>query len=84
MQKKQNTVTRDKKEVELIARGRHDPCVVPRGTSLIFKYSSIRPLEVWPLLARNDRSKLEILAHCSLHTPLRCIFYFTFDCRCLI
>ena len=33
MQKKQSTVTRDKKEVELITRGRHDPCVVPRGTS---------------------------------------------------
>lgn len=31
VQRKQNTVTRDKKETELIARGRHDPCVVPRG-----------------------------------------------------
>lgn len=31
LQKKQNTVTREKKEIELIARGRHDPCVVPRG-----------------------------------------------------
>lgn len=31
LQKKQHTVTRDKKETELIARGRHDPCVVPRG-----------------------------------------------------
>ncbi|CAI0442791.1 unnamed protein product [Linum tenue] len=31
VQKKQNTVTRDKHETELIARGRHDPCVVPRG-----------------------------------------------------
>lgn len=30
-QRKQNTVTRDKQETELIARGRHDPCVVPRG-----------------------------------------------------
>ncbi|CAI9091063.1 OLC1v1025983C1 [Oldenlandia corymbosa var. corymbosa] len=29
--RKQNTVTRDKNETELIARGRHDPCVVPRG-----------------------------------------------------
>lgn len=24
-------MTRDKKDTELIARGRHDPCVVPRG-----------------------------------------------------
>ena len=33
LQRKQHTVTRDKKETELIARGRHDPCVVPRGMS---------------------------------------------------
>ncbi|MBA0776028.1 hypothetical protein Gotri_011089 [Gossypium trilobum] len=32
--KKQHTVTREKKEIELLARGRHDPCVVPRGISL--------------------------------------------------
>ncbi|KAA8539328.1 hypothetical protein F0562_026020 [Nyssa sinensis] len=32
--KKQHTVTRDKQETELIARGRHDPCVVPRGLYL--------------------------------------------------
>ncbi|CAA3026864.1 chorismate synthase 1, chloroplastic [Olea europaea subsp. europaea] len=31
--RKQSTVTRDKHETELIARGRHDPCVVPRGLS---------------------------------------------------
>lgn len=34
LQRKQNTVTREKKETELIARGRHDPCVVPRGMYL--------------------------------------------------
>ena len=34
VQKKQRTVARDKKEMELIARGRHDPCVVPRGMFL--------------------------------------------------
>ena len=33
LQRKQHTVTRDKKDIELIARGRHDPCVVPRGMS---------------------------------------------------
>ncbi|XP_009349701.1 chorismate synthase, chloroplastic isoform X1 [Pyrus x bretschneideri] len=33
--KKQNTVTRDKKEIELIARGRHDPCVVPRAVPMV-------------------------------------------------
>ncbi|KAM0070738.1 putative chorismate synthase [Helianthus debilis subsp. tardiflorus] len=35
IQRKQNTVTRDKKETELIARGRHDPCVVPRAVPMV-------------------------------------------------
>lgn len=33
--KKQHTVTRDKQETELIARGRHDPCVVPRAVPMV-------------------------------------------------
>ncbi|XP_077252926.1 chorismate synthase, chloroplastic-like [Tasmannia lanceolata] len=33
--KKQNTVTRDKHETDLIARGRHDPCVVPRAVPMV-------------------------------------------------
>ncbi|OAY38824.1 chorismate synthase, chloroplastic [Manihot esculenta] len=33
--KKQHTVTRDKKDTELIARGRHDPCVVPRAVPMV-------------------------------------------------
>ncbi|XWS07942.1 hypothetical protein CRYUN_Cryun41cG0034700 [Craigia yunnanensis] len=33
--KKQQTVTREKKEIELIARGRHDPCVVPRAVPMV-------------------------------------------------
>ncbi|CAN1148349.1 Chorismate synthase, chloroplastic [Linum perenne] len=33
--KRQNTVTRDKHETELIARGRHDPCVVPRAVPMV-------------------------------------------------
>jgi len=33
--KKQYTVTRDKHETELIARGRHDPCVVPRAVPMV-------------------------------------------------
>ncbi|XP_031271679.1 chorismate synthase, chloroplastic isoform X2 [Pistacia vera] len=33
--RKQNTVTREKKETELIARGRHDPCVVPRAVPMV-------------------------------------------------
>ncbi|KAK2971658.1 hypothetical protein RJ640_010899 [Escallonia rubra] len=33
--RKQNTVTRDRKEIELTARGRHDPCVVPRAVPMV-------------------------------------------------
>ncbi|KAK6137769.1 hypothetical protein DH2020_028488 [Rehmannia glutinosa] len=33
--RKQNTVTRDKHDTELIARGRHDPCVVPRAVPMV-------------------------------------------------
>lgn len=33
--RKQNTVTRDKHGTELIARGRHDPCVVPRAVPMV-------------------------------------------------
>lgn len=33
--RKQHTVTREKKETELIARGRHDPCVVPRAVPMV-------------------------------------------------
>ncbi|XVE63215.1 hypothetical protein DITRI_Ditri07aG0001700 [Diplodiscus trichospermus] len=33
--KKQHTATREKKEIELIARGRHDPCVVPRAVPMV-------------------------------------------------
>lgn len=33
--KSQKTVTRDKHETELRARGRHDPCVVPRAVPMV-------------------------------------------------
>lgn len=33
--KKQNTVTREGDETELVARGRHDPCVVPRAVVMV-------------------------------------------------
>ncbi|XP_058079631.1 chorismate synthase 2, chloroplastic-like [Magnolia sinica] len=33
--RKQHTVTRDRHEIELIARGRHDPCVVPRVVLMV-------------------------------------------------
>ena len=41
-------MTRDRQEIELIARGRHDPCVVPRGLHLFPKLSFVEhnPLSV--------------------------------------
>jgi len=33
--KRQKTVTRDKKQVNLEASGRHDPCVVPRAVAIV-------------------------------------------------
>ncbi|TYH00145.1 hypothetical protein ES288_A10G251100v1 [Gossypium darwinii] len=33
--KKQHTVSREKQEIELLARGRHDPCVVPRAVPMV-------------------------------------------------
>ncbi|KAK9950130.1 hypothetical protein M0R45_005632 [Rubus argutus] len=33
--RKQNTVTKNKEEIELTARGRHDPCVVPRAVPMV-------------------------------------------------
>lgn len=33
--KKQNTVSRDGEDVDLLARGRHDPCVVPRAVPMV-------------------------------------------------
>ncbi|CAI9767466.1 unnamed protein product [Fraxinus pennsylvanica] len=33
--RKQNTVTRYKRETEIIARGRRDPCVVPQGVPVV-------------------------------------------------
>nr|CAB3501390.1 unnamed protein product [Digitaria exilis] len=33
--KKQNTVSREHEDVELLARGRHDPCVVPRAVPMV-------------------------------------------------
>ncbi|KAI9124485.1 hypothetical protein K1719_004407 [Acacia pycnantha] len=41
--KKQHTVTRDKKETDLIARGRHDPCVVPRAVPMVEAMPALEP-----------------------------------------
>lgn len=31
----QNTVSREGKDIKLLARGRHDPCVVPRAVPMV-------------------------------------------------
>jgi chorismate synthase len=48
VQTKQRTVTREGEDTELRAKGRHDPCVVPRGKPW-FK-ASIAPAQMQPLV----------------------------------
>ena len=33
--RRQNTVSREGQDVELLAKGRHDPCVVPRAVPMV-------------------------------------------------
>nr|XP_043615129.1 chorismate synthase 1, chloroplastic [Erigeron canadensis] len=54
--RKQNTVTRDKKETELIARGRHDPCVVPRAVVMV--EASVALVLMNQLLAQHAQCQL--------------------------
>ncbi|XP_071710050.1 chorismate synthase 1, chloroplastic [Rutidosis leptorrhynchoides] len=54
--KKQYTVTRDKKETELLARGRHDPCVVPRAVPMV--EASVALVLVDQLLAQYAQCQL--------------------------
>lgn len=41
IKKKQQTVTKDKKETELVAVGRHDPCVLPRAVPIVDAMAAI-------------------------------------------
>lgn len=54
VQRKQHTVTREKKETELIARGRHDPCVVPRGISLFARSNLFITFNIYIYISRKD------------------------------
>lgn len=54
--RKQNTVTRDKQETEFIARGRHDPCVVPRAVPMV--ESMVALVLVDQLLAQAAQNQL--------------------------
>ena len=44
--KMQRTVTQEKKEVELEAHGRHDPCVVPRAVPVVEAMTAIVVLDM--------------------------------------
>ncbi|KAK8671632.1 hypothetical protein V6N13_038222 [Hibiscus sabdariffa] len=70
--KKQQTVTREKKEIELIARGRHDPCVVPRAVPMV--EAMVALVLVDQLLAQHAQCNLfpinpELQEPLSLHFP---------------
>ncbi len=59
--RKQNTVSRAGESVELVARGRHDPCVVPRAVPMVEAMAALvladQLLQValsWPLPHRTD------------------------------
>ncbi len=43
---KQNTVDRDANEVVLQARGRHDPCVLPRAVPVVEAMAAITLLDL--------------------------------------
>lgn len=51
--KRQETVTRDGKEVTLEAHGRHDPCVIPRAVPVVEAMAAIVVLDML-LEARTD------------------------------
>ncbi|KAJ3682639.1 hypothetical protein LUZ60_015212 [Juncus effusus] len=65
--KKQNTVTREREETELIARGRHDPCVVPRAVPMV--ESMVALVLVNQLMAQKAQNELFPLSS-SLQEPL--------------
>lgn len=54
----QDTVTRDKREVKLKAKGRHDPCVLPRAVPIV---EAMINLVLVDHLLRTQTSKLENL-----------------------
>lgn len=55
--KRQDTVSREGKEVELEAHGRHDPCVVPRAVPVVEAMAAIVVLDML-LESRGDRNFL--------------------------
>ncbi len=53
--KEQPTVTRDGRETTLLARGRHDPCVVPRAVPVVEAMAALAVLDHYMLARAKDR-----------------------------
>ena len=53
--KEQETVTRDGEETALLARGRHDPCVVPRAVPVVEAMAALVVLDHYMLARAKDR-----------------------------
>lgn len=53
--KEQDTVTRDGDETVLLARGRHDPCVVPRAVPVVEAMAALVVLDHFMLARAKDR-----------------------------
>ena len=41
LMKNQNTVNKDGQHIELVGKGRHDPCVVPRAVPIVESMTAI-------------------------------------------
>jgi chorismate synthase len=44
---KQNTINKDLKEIEIQARGRHDPCVLPRAVPIVEAMTALTLVDLW-------------------------------------
>lgn len=53
--KEQETVTKEGKETTLLARGRHDPCVVPRAVPVVEAMAALVVLDHYMLARAKDR-----------------------------
>ena len=53
--KEQDTVTKDKKNTKLKAKGRHDPCVLPRAVAIVEAMTALVLVDHW--LMHNAQNK---------------------------
>lgn len=44
---KQDTINKDLKEIEIQARGRHDPCVLPRAVPIVEAMAALTLVDLW-------------------------------------